>query len=162
MRSELIWSSLTEKSLQLNQISAVWTYLSNVFKYCFMNCQRSIAQLVMTLIYNTSQLMKTLHFFKRKKFSLRLRWLCEQDHRETMNENEIITVNKTWDTTLSEYLVKTVITFLDISLSAAFFAVKLIIYMTASIHSSSNELSDQSFAWEVKQINCSQLMMINV
>ena len=62
-----------------------------------------------------------------------------------MNENEIITVNETQDTTLSEHLVKTVITFLDTSLSAAFFAAELITCMTASMHLSSNESSDQSF-----------------
>ena len=98
------------------------------------------------LTHDTSQLMKILHFFKRKKFSLRLRWLCEQNHREMMNKNEITAVNKTQDTTLSKYLVKTVTAFLDASLSAAFFAAELIAYMTASIHLLLNELSDQSFA----------------
>ena len=63
-----------------------------------------------------------------------------------MNENEIITVNETQDTTLSEHLVKTVTALLNASLSAAFFAVKLIACMTASIYSSSNELFNQSFA----------------
>ena len=63
-----------------------------------------------------------------------------------MNENEVTAVNETQDITSSKHLVKTVITFLDASLSAAFFAVKLIAYITASIHLSLNELSDQSFA----------------
>ena len=58
---------------------------------------------------------------------------------------KITAVSETWDMTLSEHLIKTVTVLLDISLSAAFFAVKLIIYMTASIYSSLNELSDQSF-----------------
>ena len=89
--------------------------------------------------------MKTLHFFKRKKFSLRLRWFCEQDYREMINKNEVTAVNETQDTTSSEHLVKTVTAFLNTSLSAAFFAVKLIACMTASMHSSSNELSDQPF-----------------
>ena len=97
------------------------------------------------LTHSTSQLTKTLYFFKRKKFSLRLRWLCEQDHREMMNENEITAVNETQDMTSSEHLIKTVTVFLNTSLSAAFFAVKLIICMTVSMHSSSNESSDQSF-----------------
>ena len=63
-----------------------------------------------------------------------------------MNENEIITVNKTQDTISSEHLIKTVTALLDASLSAAFFAVKLIVSMTASMHLSLNKLSDQSFA----------------
>ena len=145
MRSELIWSSLTEKSLQSDWISAVWTCSSNNFKHCFINCWRSITWLTTVLTHDTSQLMKTLHFFKRKKFSLRLRWFCEQDHREMMNKNEITAVNKTQNMTLSKYLVKTVTAFLNTSFSAAFFAVKLIACMTASIHLSSNKLSDQSF-----------------
>ena len=145
MRSELIWSSLTEKSLQSDWISAVWTCSSNNFKHCFTDCWRSIAQLVMILTHDTSQLTKTLHFFKRKKFSLWLRWLCEQDHREMMNKNEITAVNETQDTTSSKHLIKTVITLLDASLSAAFFAVKLIACITASMHLLSNELFNQSF-----------------
>ena len=146
MRSELIWSSLTEKSLQLNQTSTVWTHSSNNFKHCFTDCWRSIAWLVMILTHSTPQLTKTLHFFKRKKFSLRLRWLCEQDHREMMDENEITAVNETWNTTSSEHLVKTVTAFLDTSLSAAFFAAKLITCITASMYLLSNELFNQSFA----------------
>ena len=63
-----------------------------------------------------------------------------------MNKNKITAVNETQDTTLSEHLVKTVTAFLDASLSAAFFAVKLIAYITASMHSLLNELSDQLFA----------------
>ena len=131
MRSELIWSSLTEKSLQSNWISAVWTCLSNDFKHCFTDCWRSIAWLVMVLTHSTPQLMKTLHFFKRKKFSLRLRWLCEQNYREMMNK--ITTVSETQDMTSSEHQVKTVTVLLNASLSAAFFTVKLITCITTEV-----------------------------
>ena len=60
--------------------------------------------------------------------------------------NEVTAVNETQDMTSSEHQVKTVITLLDASLSAASSAVELIVCMTASMHSSLNELSAQPFA----------------
>ena len=60
--------------------------------------------------------------------------------------NEITAVSETWDMTLSEHQVKTVTVLFDISLSAAFFVMKLIVYMTTSMHLLQNELFNQSFA----------------
>ena len=118
--------------------------MSNIFKHCFIDYWRSIIWLVTALTHSTSWSMRALHFFKRRKPSLRLRWLCEQDHREMMDE--VTAVNETWGTTSSEHQVKTVIALLDASLSAAFSAVELIVCMTASMHSLLNELSAQPFA----------------
>ena len=109
-----------------------------------MDYRRSIVRLATALTHGTPWSTRALHFFKRRKPSLRLRRLCEQDHREMMDE--VTAVNETRGTTSSEHQVKTVIALLDASLPAASSAAELIACMTASMHPSLNELSARPFA----------------